>query len=454
MPTITLDPNPTAPSSWITVTGTSFARTATRVLVDGTTVGLDSLKPNTVGGFSIGFQCQATEGTQLVTAQQKKSGKWTTIASATLTVQPTVPPPPPPSVPVASYTVVPTSGQAGDSFQFHDTSTGTVTTRQWDIGAGTFRPTEKDPLIVIPAPDTWHVVLTVGNSAGSDTATGTIEVTSGTPPPPPPPPPSGINVPATAGALKTAVAGAHSGDIFIPAAGTHTYTTTLGQAYTGVKVYPSVDNVVINGPGAILSPSGLADGVDILADGTQLLGSQASPLEVRANPAGPTSDANGSGLINITGLSQWVGADSPTSNVLIQDVILRGAPIMNVAQHLVYASGRLLNITMRRVQLIANGSKGFGFHDYHADAGASPSDNYLFEDCVFDGFGSGGKSPVILWNNVNNVTFRRCVFKNTSGVGYDIRVDMNGTLRLESCTFSTSQKVFNEGGASTIVIYS
>ena len=93
--------------------------------------------------------------------------------------------PPTPVAPVAAYTVTPTSGKAGDTFQFHDTSTGDVTTRQWDIGAGDFRPTEKDPVIVLPSADLWHVVLTVGNTAGSNTALGTIQVDPATVTPPP-----------------------------------------------------------------------------------------------------------------------------------------------------------------------------------------------------------------------------------------------------------------------------
>lgn len=100
MAQISLSPNPAAPSSWITVTGTDFQRTATRILVDQRTVGLDSFKPNSNGNFTIGFQCSGSVTTQTVEAQQKKSGKWTTIApSVTLTIQIAEPPPPPPPPP-------------------------------------------------------------------------------------------------------------------------------------------------------------------------------------------------------------------------------------------------------------------------------------------------------------------------------------------------------------------
>jgi hypothetical protein len=272
--------------------------------------------------------------------------------------------------------------------------------------------------------------------------------TGTTPDPTPPPtgtPPTGTNVPATSGALKTAVNSASAGQTFIAAAGNHAYTSGIG--YVGIKIdYPD-DGVTIYGPDAVLKPAGVANGLAILADNCVVKGEIGGgfmsgtwhPITIEADAAGPASDANGSAMIGINGLPAN-NPDAPTNNTTIEDFVLLMKAVMDSSQQGVYLNGELHGVALRRGRFVANGCAGFGLHDYHA--GPHPSDGYVFEDLRFEGF----RTAIIMWNSVPLMTFRRTVITGTTGL-YSARFGSGGTVRIENSTFD--KPVLNEG--ATIV---
>jgi trimeric autotransporter adhesin len=79
--------------------------------------------------------------------------------------------------PVASFTAQPTSGAAPLTVQFTDTSSGTVTTRQWDFqNDGIVDSNAPNPTFTYSSPNTYTAELTVSNADGSSSATKTITV--------------------------------------------------------------------------------------------------------------------------------------------------------------------------------------------------------------------------------------------------------------------------------------
>jgi PKD repeat protein len=79
--------------------------------------------------------------------------------------------------PVASFTVEPTSGTAPLTVQFTDTSSGTVTTRQWDFqNDGIVDSNAPNPTFTYTSPNTYTAELTVSNVDGSSSTTRTITV--------------------------------------------------------------------------------------------------------------------------------------------------------------------------------------------------------------------------------------------------------------------------------------
>jgi PKD repeat protein len=97
-------------------------------------------------------------------------------------------PPPPPGVPVANFTVNPSSGQAPLTVQFDDASTGSPTTWAWDFGDGITSDLQS-PSHIYTLTGTFNAKLTAGNASGSSSKTLSIAVTEVPPPQPPPPPP-------------------------------------------------------------------------------------------------------------------------------------------------------------------------------------------------------------------------------------------------------------------------
>jgi PKD repeat protein len=81
--------------------------------------------------------------------------------------------------PVASFTASPTSGTAPLAVTLTDTSTGTVTSRSWNLGDGT-TATSQTVAKTYSTAGTYTVTLTVTGSSGSTTATKSISVSAPT----------------------------------------------------------------------------------------------------------------------------------------------------------------------------------------------------------------------------------------------------------------------------------
>jgi PKD repeat protein len=88
-----------------------------------------------------------------------------------------------PPAPVASFTATPGSGVAPVTVQFIDTSTGIISSRDWDFDAdGLSDDTSPNPSRVFDAPGNHQVFLTVTGPGGSSTTSQTITVNANTPP--------------------------------------------------------------------------------------------------------------------------------------------------------------------------------------------------------------------------------------------------------------------------------
>jgi PKD repeat protein len=84
------------------------------------------------------------------------------------------------AAPVASFSATPTSGTAPLLVTLTDTSTGTVSTRTWDLGDGT-TSTAQSAVKTYSTAGTYTVKLTVSNAGGSTTTTKTISASASTP---------------------------------------------------------------------------------------------------------------------------------------------------------------------------------------------------------------------------------------------------------------------------------
>ena len=85
-----------------------------------------------------------------------------------------------PAAPVASFTASPTTGTAPLTVTLTDTSTGSITSRSWNLGDGTTASTQTAAK-TYSMPGIYSVALTVSGSGGSTTATQTINVKAATP---------------------------------------------------------------------------------------------------------------------------------------------------------------------------------------------------------------------------------------------------------------------------------
>ena len=84
------------------------------------------------------------------------------------------------ATPIASFSASPTSGAAPLAVTFTDTSTGSVTSRSWNLGDGTTATTATVGK-TYSTPGTYSVSLTVTGTGGSTTATQSINVSAAAP---------------------------------------------------------------------------------------------------------------------------------------------------------------------------------------------------------------------------------------------------------------------------------
>lgn len=114
-----------------------------------------------------------TDGTRYYVAVKAYNGTTTSnYSNETNAVVPAAPP-------VASFSASPTTGTAPLVVTLTDTSSGSITSRSWNLGDGTTAATQ----VVAKTysnPGTYSVTLTVNGSGGSTTATGSISVTAPT----------------------------------------------------------------------------------------------------------------------------------------------------------------------------------------------------------------------------------------------------------------------------------
>lgn len=113
-------------------------------------------------------------GNYTVTLTVGNSGA-TTTATKTISVTTSTA-----TAPVASFSATPTSGTAPLLVTLSDTSTGTVSTRTWDLGDGT-TSTAQSVAKTYNSAGSYTVKLTVSNSGGSTTTSKTISATASTP---------------------------------------------------------------------------------------------------------------------------------------------------------------------------------------------------------------------------------------------------------------------------------
>ena len=104
------------------------------------------------------------------TAESGYSNEVTTVTSGTSV----------PAAPVASFTASPTTGTAPLTVTLTDTSTGSITSRSWNLGDGTTAATQTVAK-TYSAPGSYPIALTVTGSGGSTTATQTIKITAAPP---------------------------------------------------------------------------------------------------------------------------------------------------------------------------------------------------------------------------------------------------------------------------------
>lgn len=115
----------------------------------------------------------SSDGTFTVTLTATNAcGSTTFTQTVTITLAPT-----------ASFTATPTSGCAPLSVQFTSTSSASATSFNWQFAGGNpSTSTAQNPTVVYNTPGAYSVTLTVGNTAGTSSATQTSFVNVGTTP--------------------------------------------------------------------------------------------------------------------------------------------------------------------------------------------------------------------------------------------------------------------------------
>src|SRR5439155_1758153 len=107
----------------------------------------------------------------------------------------------PPPAPTADFTANNTSGQAPLAVQFTDRSSGSITSRDWDVGEGSSYSSTQSPSHTYNNAGDYTATLMVTGSGGSDSKTLAIHVTA----PPPPAPTADFTANTTSGQAPLAV---------------------------------------------------------------------------------------------------------------------------------------------------------------------------------------------------------------------------------------------------------
>jgi hypothetical protein len=159
MPTLVVTPNPTTPSTVVSVAGFGFPYCRTRLLLDGSGGTTNVFRPRKDGTFNIGITVASSPRTQTLVAQQLASSVWSEKARTSIVVQ-AVAPTPPPTPPPPTGTVVQFPGTGPATPAALGVLMADLTTDIIEIAAGTYarwamfldvaRPSTH-PLLVRPA---------------------------------------------------------------------------------------------------------------------------------------------------------------------------------------------------------------------------------------------------------------------------------------------------------------
>lgn len=167
-----------APTASFSADKTSGTAPVTINFTDNSTGNITSRSWNFGDGTSSTAQnpskTYSNSGTYTVKLTVAGSGGTTTSTKTISVTAPTV------AAPSSSFTATPTSGTAPLLVTLTDTSTGTVSSRSWDLGDGT-TSTSQTVAKTYNSAGTYTVKLTVKNAGGSSTTTKTISTTATAP---------------------------------------------------------------------------------------------------------------------------------------------------------------------------------------------------------------------------------------------------------------------------------
>lgn len=230
----------------------------------------------------------------------------------------------------------------------------------------------------------------------------------------------GTLVAATPGALASAIAAAANGATLTLRGGDHVLGAGVGSGYGGIVTSKSltIQNYTGEVPNITWDSSTRNNGLYFTGTGPVVL----SGLKFTASSA-TTHDSNGSAQVELDG----------GSNLTISDCTFIGHANMDDHQQLVYQRFGS-NITVRRSVFTANGSEGFGFHQY---PGTAFDPNCRVEDCTFDGFAvSGGVTTD------SRITVMDSVFTDNN-IAVQLRNDADGSVITGNSGGGNSQTLQN-----------
>lgn len=118
MSTLTVTPQPAAPSTVVAVAGSGFPYMRTRLLLDGVGATTNVFRPRKDGTFTVGITV-GTNATETLVAQQLANSIWKEAAQATISVAVAVDPPPTPPPPLVISAIVVTMTTSGATITWH-----------------------------------------------------------------------------------------------------------------------------------------------------------------------------------------------------------------------------------------------------------------------------------------------------------------------------------------------
>lgn len=361
------------------------------------------------------------------------TGAPTAVPTQAPTATPAPTPAPTPGVvlPVANFTATPATGAAPLTVQFTDTSTGCPCTYQWDIGAGTFRPTVANPLITIPAPDTWDVVLTVRNAAGSSTRTGTIRVTAGAATPAPtvapttgPAPSPGPTIPgakvvivSTAAALRTAI---NDPTVDVVELTSGTYQT----GYLEFPARPASKPLLVRSQalrGAIIRGQWAFGG-----------GTDSTPASTYITVDGVSFQGN---VVADTGIVYFGYGTAHHISLLNLDFRGNSSNINPQNSHNIYVSqGTISDILIDNLTVVGPGNgKMTAFHCYHNEGSRTRITLRRFD------FSGQLYAGILCWQTMTSLLIEDGTLRNLNQ-GVDISNSPQGTIRNVVCTSAPANR--------------